>query len=148
MNFVGTLNLGNNVDVTDPCYKKGTWCRITTECVPGTYYGYIETSNKSVWGMRVKRVKNIAIFKDNNMLPLDEMDTIGTISVDSGLAGFFNNKKDFSEEEWEKLCKTIEKGDAWALYDGIFSNSGYGDGVYAVCTSHDGTAFAIIFIDE
>ena len=98
--------------------------------------------------MRVKRVKNIAIFKDNNMLPLDEMDTIGTISVDSGLAGFFNNKKDFSEEEWEKLCKTIEKGDAWALYDGIFSNSGYGDGVYAVCTSHDRTAFAIIFIDE
>ena len=148
MNFVGALNLGNNVDVTDPCYQKGTWCRITTECIPGTYYGYIETSNKCVWGMRVKRVKNIAIFKDNNMLPLDEMDTIGTISVDSGLAGFFNNKKDFSEEEWEKLCKTIEKGDAWALYDGIFSNSGYGDGAYAVCTSHDRTAFAIIFIDE
>lgn len=55
------------------------------------------------------------------------MEKIGSIGVDAGLAGFFHNKPDYSDEAWSKFCDRIRHGDAWLTEDGFYSSSGYGD---------------------
>lgn len=60
------------------------------------------------------------------------MKEIGSIGVDAGLAGFFHNKPDYSDEEWSAFCDRISRGDAWLTEDGFYSSSGYGDGGYGV----------------
>lgn len=144
MEFVGKLTLNGQVDITDPCYDKSAWCRMTSYCQPGEYYGYVETKDEGKWGIRVSK---IMIFKDNKFC--NYWDIIGRIGVDAGMAGFFNNKPDFNDEEWSKLCDAVlYNGKAWAMYDGIFSDSGYGDGTYPVFTNEDRSAFMIMFIGD
>lgn len=145
MEYVGTIKLGTKVDITDPCYDKDVWCRMTTDCEPGEYKGYIEMSDEGDWGMRVATV---SIFKGNKMWGIEEMERIGSIGVDAGLAGFFNDKPDFNDDEWIELCNALGNGDAWNLYNGIFSSSGYGDGSYDVYANEDRNAFTIVFIEE
>jgi len=145
MEYVGTIELGTKVDITDPCYDKDTWCRMTTNCEPGEYKGYIEMSDQGDWGMRVA---SVSIFKGDKIWEIEEMEYIGNIGVDAGLAGFFNNKPDFNDEEWYEFCDKIEDGNAWNLYNGIFSSSGFGDGGYDVYANKDRNAFTIVFIDE
>ena len=145
MEYVGTIELGTKVDITDPCYDKGTWCRMTTDCEPGTYKGYIEMSDEGKWGMRVA---TISIFKGDKMWGIEEMEHIGNIGVDAGLAGFFNDKPDFNDEEWSELCDKIYVGNVWNLYNGIFSSSGFGDGFYNVYANEERNAFTIVFIEE
>lgn len=60
------------------------------------------------------------------------MEEIGSIGVDAGLAGFFHNKPDYSDEEWGEFCDRVRNGDAWLIEDGFYSSSGYGDGCYGV----------------
>ena len=145
MEYVGTIELGTKVDITDPCYDNGTWCRMTTDCEPGIYKGYIEMSDEGDWGMRVATV---SIFKGDKIWGIEEMEHIGSIGVDAGLAGFFNNKPDFDDDEWSEFCDAIREGNAWNLYNGIFSLSGYGDGGYDVYANEERNAFTIVFIDE
>lgn len=60
---------------------------------------------------------------------------IGTIGVDSGMAGFFPDKPDFNDKEWNDFCDNIAllKGPAYFKSDlGFWTNSGYGDGGYKV----------------
>ena len=147
--YVGALELGNYVDVTDPCYNRDVWCRRTLPCVPGLYTGYVEFSDEGDWGTRVAR---LSIFKDDKKRTLGDMKSMGTIGVDAGLAGFFNNKPDFNVEEWSKFVNDLGDLDGlhktyyWNLYNGIFSCSGYGDGVYEVYASEKLDAFTIVFI--
>lgn len=143
--YIGEIELNGTVDITDPCYDKDVWCRMTVDCDTGIYKGYIETSDEGEWG---ERVASISIFKDNKIWGVEEMEPIGTIGVDAGLAGFFNNKKDFNDDEWGELCRRIGNGNAWCLYNGIFSSSGYGDGEYVVYANEERTAFTIVFIED
>lgn len=147
MEYVGTIILGTKVDITDPCYNKDVWCRMTVDCEPGEYKGYVEMIDEGDWGMRVA---SVSIFKGDKIWGVEEMECIGSIGVDAGLAGFFNDKPDFNGDEWGTFCDKIwkRKGDAWNLYDGIFSSSGYGDGDYAVYANEDRNAFTIVFIWE
>lgn len=141
--YVGTITLGDTVDITDPCYSKSVCCRMTTDCCPGVYKGYIEREEIEDWGTRVT---TLSIFLGDKIWELEEMEPIGTIGVDAGLAGFFNNKRDFSDKEWSELCSKISEGDAWVMYDGIFSSSGFGDGMYEVFANEERSAFTILFI--
>ena len=145
LKYIGELELGTKVDITDPCYDKDVWCRMTTDCEPGLYKGYAEMSDEGDWGMRVATV---SIFKGDKMWGIEEMEYIGNIGVDAGLAGFFNDKPDFSDTEWNEFCDKINDGDAWNLYNGIFSSSGYGDGYYNVYANEERNAFTIVFIDD
>ena len=145
LKYIGELELGTKVDITDPCYDKDVWCRMTTDCEPGLYKGYVEMSDEGDWGMRVATV---SIFKGDKMWGIEEMEYIGNIGVDAGLAGFFNDKPDFSDTEWNEFCGKINDGDAWNLYNGIFSSSGYGDGCYNVYANEERNAFTIVFIDD
>ena len=47
-----------------------------------------------------------------------------------------------------EFCSKINDGDAWNLYNGIFSSSGYGDGCYNVYANEERNAFTIVFIDD
>lgn len=153
--FVGKLKLNDVVDITDPCYDKATWCRINTKCTPGEYFGYVNMSDTD-WG---KRVTDIAIYKDDIEVSRDDMEFIGTIGVDAGLAGFFNNKPDYvGQDAWmdflvysgvflDKNTGNPDK-DYFAVEYGLFSESGYGDGSYGVYANTERTAFQIVFIDE
>ena len=145
MEYVGTMMLDTKVDITDPCYSKGVWCRMTADCEPGEYKGYIEMSDEGIFGTRVA---SISIFKGDKIWGIEEMEIIGNIGVDAGLAGFFNDKPDFSDNEWYDLCDKISKGHVWNLYDGIFASSGYGDGFYDVYANEERNAFTIVFIYE
>ena len=145
MEKVGTLTLNKTVDITDPCYDRSVWCRMTEPCMPGEYTGYVDIFDEGEWG---ERVASISIYKDDKAVPLSQMHYIGEIGVDAGLAGFFNNKRNFNDEEWTQFCSEIEEGNAWCLYDGIFSSSGYGDGGYSVYANDERSAFTIVFIGD
>lgn len=145
ISYIGDLELGTTVDITDPCCNKDVWCRMTVDCEPGLYKGYVEMSDEGDWGMLVAA---ISIFKGNKIWGIEEMEYIGSIGVDAGLAGFFNNKPDFSDPEWNEFCDKINDGDAWNLYNGIFSSSGYGDGCYSVYANEERSAFTIVFIED
>lgn len=151
--YIGKIVLGDKVDITDPCYDKDVWCRMTVNCKPGEYTGYAIISDEGEWG---KRVASIGIYKDNKVVDLDSMELIGDIGVDAGLAGFFNNKPDFPDDEWTNFL--IESG-VWDSngehdYDtkyyacgyGLFSESGYGDGSYDVYATPERDGFVIVFI--
>ena len=130
---IGKIELGNTVDITDPCYDKGTWCRMTTECQPGLYTGIANVIDEGVWG---ERVAQLFIFKDGIETGFSEI--IGCIGVDAGLAGFFNNKPDYKGDAWmdflveANVFKTKDKynydDNYYITKNGIFSKSGYGDG--------------------
>ena len=152
---IGTLELNDQVDITDPCYDKNVWCRMTTECKPGTYTGYAEISDEGGLG---HRVASISIYKDDIMVPARKMECIGSIGVDAGMAGFFRNKPDFKDDEWEKFMTDSQMRKPDGSWDytkhtyiidyGIFSSSGFGDGGYDVFANADRTAFRIEFIVE
>ena len=148
--YVGELRLDDKVDITDPGYEKTVWCRITTECQPGTYTGYAYEVQAGCWG---KRVARLSIFKDDKKVELSSMKRIGGIGVDAALAGFFRDKPDFdSQEEWldllEKCDALSDRKKIYAIDYGIFSQSGFGDGVYDVYANEDRSAFTIVFIEE
>lgn len=145
MEYVGKIELGNKVDITDPCYDKGTWCRMTVDCEPGEYKGYVEKVDEGKLGISIA---SVSIFKGDKIWSIEEMECIGSIGVDAGLAGFFNNKPDFNDVEWSNFCDQIRNGSEWNLYNGIFSSSGYGDGTYCVYASKERNAFTIVFIED
>ena len=147
--YIGKLQLNDKVDITDPCYDKDVWCRMTSECKSGEYTGYATIDD--VGNGWEKRVVSIAIYKDDKIVDIDSMELIGNIGVDAGLAGFFNNKPDFNDDEWRDFLNKFvryDKRDYWDCGYGLFSESGYGDGGYDVYATPDRDAFMIVFIDD
>ena len=136
---IGTKHFEGVIDITDPCYDKNVWCRMTAEVKAGEYECYVwRHTDKGVYnGEEYKdvRVGIIAIYLDGIIPPMRSMEEIGSIGVDAGLAGFFMNKPDYNDEEWDKFCDSIRDGDAWIKDEGFFSSSGYGDGCYGVYAS-------------
>lgn len=152
--YIGSFMLGNKVDITDPCYNKDVWCRMTTECTPGEYYGYVEQRNTS-WG---NRNTVLTIYKDDVHVDDIDMEYIGEIGVDSGMVGFFNDKPNFPDDKWYEFLefsKVFKKNGeynyskkTYIVDYGIFCESGYGDGCYNVYANKERTAFEIVFIDD
>jgi hypothetical protein len=133
---IGTKHFEGIVDITDPCYDRDVWCRMTAEVKAGEYECHIwrQTKKCNYDGREYKdvRVGVIGIYLDGIIPAARVMEEIGEIGVDAGLAGFFMNKPDYNDEEWDDLCNSIHDGDAWIRDDGFFSSSGYGDGCYGV----------------
>lgn len=136
--MVGKLNITDDIiDVTDPCYDADVWCRTRKPIIPGMYDCYVGMSKKN-------RVYTLIILSENYSLDDDfDVEEVGEIGVDAGMAGFFQNKPDYSDEQWKKTCDYCYPGygreQFWLvdestplLCKGFFSQSGDGDGVYAV----------------
>lgn len=142
--IVGTIDFKGTVDVTDPCYKKETWCRINDiKIKPGRYtciYRKQEDHFILYNGNKYpdNRVTRMGVYYEGLPLPTkNSMHCIGTIGVDAGLAGVYENKKDFDDDEWQDFCDDIESQDSLLGYNGFCTSSGYGDGEYPVYTSTD-----------
>lgn len=136
---IGTKYFGGVVDITDPCYHKNVWCRMTAEVKAGEYACHIWRQTEKYYYNGVvrkdTRVGVIGIYLDGIIPPQRSMVRIGSIGVDAGLAGFFMNKPDYNIYEWREFCDSIRNGDAWIKEEGFFSSSGYGDGCYDVYAS-------------
>lgn len=139
---IGTKYFEGTVDITDPCYDKDVWCRMTAEVKSGEYDCLIWRHTDKVWCRTDKleqikdvRVGVIGIYLNGIIPPQRSMEHIGDIGVDAGLAGFFMNKPDYNDDEWMVFCDSIRDGDAWIKDEGFFSSSGYGDGCYPVYAS-------------
>ena len=148
-NHYGEMYFGKVIDVTDPCYNRDVWCRTSIDVVPVTYDCYAtHTKEGRVAEIFIKR-------KDSHSVRTRMIDTIG---VDAGLAGFFNNKKNYTASDWDELCNKISDLDdvdgsyTYFLNDGFFSSSGWGDGEYAVFAYYDENeeivGLKIAFIDD
>lgn len=133
---IGTKYFEGTIDITDPCYDKDVWCRMTAEVKAGEYDCLIwrHTDKFELDGKEIKdiRVGVIGIYLNGIIPPQRSMEYIGDIGVDAGLAGFFMNKPDYNDDEWMSFCVSIRDGDAWIKDEGFFSSSGYGDGRYPV----------------
>lgn len=74
---------------------------------------------------------------------------IGQICVDTGMAGFFWNKPDFNDDEWDEFCDKMDDNVAYLDQDmGFWSKSGHGDGgygVYAIKENNEIIALKICF---
>lgn len=155
---IGTRTFGSEVDITDPGYDKDTWCRMNAvKILPGNY-SCITWLHKHLYEYNgkkctVQHVGIIGIYFGGIIPSQKSMYEMGTIGVDSGLAGFFENKPDYTNSEWKEFCDRVyenEKERAWIIENGFFSKSGFGDGGYSVYAheNKDGfvTALEIRFI--
>lgn len=123
----------DKLDVTDPCYDKDVWCRMTVDIVPGTYDYEVITYDG--------RCRYISI-KLEGASSIRRGLVIGEIGVDAGLAGFFENKPDYDDDEWMNVCRNIHGNYGVVATDKddkapfgcecVFCYSGYGDGLYEV----------------
>ena len=150
---VGQKHFGGKIDITDPCYDKRTWCRINgVSIVEGTYNCYVVMAYDHETGGWGTRIAEIGIELDGVKV-ISGYQKIGEIGVDAGLAGFFENKPDYTDDEWGEFCKKIHGYDKYWLWDvGFFSESGYGDGGYRVEAVKDENenviALRIVFLTE
>ena len=146
------LELFDYVDVTDPCYNSNI--RVSYPCEPGKYETYHTLSDEGEWG---NRVASCAIVHEDYLedffddpSEMDAEDFIecanqngynlkeAVIGVDAGMAGFFDNKPDFDDSEWLRVCDEVKEGKVFHLSfderDSFFTESGYGDGGYIACS--------------
>ena len=135
---IGVMDFHGSVDITDPCYDKDVWCRMNNVKISeGEYACYVwrhtdkgKYEDGSPYSYIL--VGAIGIYRNGDIPRQKDMEEIGSIGVDAGLAGFFHNKPDYSDEEWGRFCDRVRNGDAWLTEDGFYSSSGYGDGCYGV----------------
>ena len=147
---VGKFKFGKVIDITDPCYNKGSGHKLRVKAKAGTYNCYVSLDDSGC-------VASIQI-EHESCSDVGHYKAIGSIGVDSYLAGFFNNKPDYSDDAWNSLLDSIypngalEKSRDWAMgNDGFYSKTGFGNGVYTVYGRMEGdrcVGLEIIFIDD
>lgn len=149
--------------VSDPGYDKDTWCAGTIKnCLTGKWHAAISTKDEGGWGERVSilvaRHETAPAFAAANKVYIEEHgDTAtvywprvgwtryeGTIGVDSGQCGLFDDAKYQDEslfkkkpkvsfcEGWYGHCcdRTLSEKQAGVIPGGAVSSSGFGDGTY------------------
>ena len=135
---IGTKDFHGSVDITDPCYNKDVWCRLNGVAIKKGVYTcvawYQTEKGKYEDGKAYsyKLVGMIGIYLNGAIPRQKDMEEIGSIGVDAGLAGFFHNKPDYGAAAWSDFCGSVRHGDAWLTEEGFYSSSGHGDGGYGV----------------
>ena len=116
---IGVMDFHGSVDITDPCYEKEVWCRMNgVKIRTGAYTCMVwHHTEKGTYSdgcpYSCELVGIIGIYLDGLIPRQRAMKEIGTIGVDSGMAGFFHDKPDYSDEAWSKFCDRVCHGDAW-----------------------------------
>lgn len=163
---MGTLVLGKDVIISDPCYEPGTWCMAeVNEMLPGEYICRMQMSDEGDWGHRVSAIKIVHRGCSSRKAAFAPY-YLSNIGVDSGQCGFFDkeyflavnrgrtsgNRDDKEWEKWyENICSTTfsekdHRGTS-GIVDGkcFVSSSGYGDWNYSckVKKDEDGNIFEL-----
>ena len=124
------------VDVSDPCYDRGTWCaRYDVKVKPGKYCAFIdEVDFPSTWEyqdgdekyypeavpgkkftMHDIRVVTLTIFNSEYVRQYLNKEyncykLSDNIGVDAGLCGFYSHlPESLSDDEWNKLVDNLEE---------------------------------------
>lgn len=154
--YVGKISIPDGaVDITDPSYDRDVWCRMNNVSItPGNYNCYAYMGNKKGWGNRCWKAQialadgPLSDIAEERIASRKSWREIGYIGVDAGMAGFFNHKPDFNNEEWDDLCDKMFSGEEYVYIDsfekdglitrGFWTESGYGDGSYPVKAIREG----------
>jgi hypothetical protein len=132
-----------SVTATDPCYSAGTWCTIEDLMVkPGEYECVAWKGREYYAGFDNKRhsyqrVFACGIYLDGKLPDESDAKLVGEIGVDAGLAGFYQDKPDYDDDEWSAFCDKIDAKDYLITDEGFCTRSGYGDGYYPVYSYTD-----------
>lgn len=129
---------GNKLDVTDPCYDSDVWCREQVFITPGKYIYTVKIKQERNYEV----VSQLRIRRKNAKGGIRSFRDVGSIGVDAGLAGFFENKPDYKDGAWKKVIDLVlkaeqpvvlktSKEDAFGC-NGVVVSSGYGDGLYYI----------------
>ena len=131
------------ISATDPCYNGNVWCRKDNiKIVPGDYQVNTYTDDDgrvTILQIILKDQSVIDRFNSKSENIDKSWRTIAeNIGVDAGLCGFFQDKPDFTDEEWTDFCQNISYNGDGNLWEGkrpnekgFFTESGYGDGIYS-----------------
>jgi len=157
---LGILNLtSGKLMATDPCYNNDVWCKKElTSVKPGEWEVAVEILDEGEWG---KRISKLSIKHINSTVDFNKIEDNGSIGVDAGLAGFFENKPNYDDNAWSDICDYLFKlgsrtmlittPDSPFKCNGVCVSSGYGDGDYALNIIKDSESkivyAEIIFID-
>lgn len=157
---LGTFKVTSGaVMVSDPCYKRGTWCHGKIENVKnGVWRAAVGISHEGAWGDRVAFL--IATHGDIPVYgtKLDRHEAEFEVGVDSGQAGIFDDThyQDESvappdepnefDDRWYSMCCNATDNYAGIIPFGVVSSSGFGDGGYECTyyTNSDGEVVRII----
>lgn len=164
-----TIQLGESVMVSDPCYTIPTWCQIKVDGVlPGKYYAFVRRLDDRDWGNRISGLS--VVHEDYLNHDLKFRRSTGVVGVDSGQAGIFDlntyrndqiaesitggadftlGRADQPGDVWyEKMCRMTLSDSSWGMYDtGVVTSSGLGDGSYDLYTSKVDKKIVALHID-
>lgn len=129
--------------VTDPGYNNDTVWKLVLPVVLGTYTCHMN------YDSHINRVRSSKIVLKNCTRKHYNWKYIGEIGVDAGLAGYYSNKPNYTDEEWFALCNTIQwetPGTPTFHAGGFCTASGYGDGEYNVYGQFDPVQKAYVAI--
>lgn len=129
--YFGTIDLTEKTDVTDPCYGRKEYCRLTLPTLRGKYHCF--------------RFDGTAkLFDDGWMFAIHEhavdssdieWETIGIAGVDSGKIGIFDRKPGLSGSEVNEVDKLTSDYSATMKIesrDAFLATRFGGDGIYFV----------------
>ena len=149
---IGTKHFSGVIQITDPCYNDDAPCRTAVEVVDGDYVCVVweHTDHLDCDGHTIDdtRVFISGIYLNGHIPAVGAMDEIAAIGVDSGLAGFFTEKPNYTREEWLSFCDTIQDGNAWLCENGFLTSTAYGDGLYSLLAYRENgkiTALELMF---
>lgn len=134
----GTVAIGSSVDVTDPCYKKGSSFSVWSLPVrPGKYVctAEVDTWTDDMFG-EMTRTNYIDIRHSDAPSDLKYTEA-RVVTVDSGMVGFFANKPDFDKDEWAEFCRGAHNVKGQFVTKPTFFFLKCKDGSYTVSTAED-----------
>ena len=150
--------------LSDPCYNRGTWCAIyDLPATNGKWLTSIKEVDEGMWGNRIAELwavneawavneslvetrnkQGVVLAADHSNIQewMDGLPWVrieGSVSVDSGQAGIFDNNipvgardGDVRTSFYEQVCDLTLGQDGWGVWNnqGSVSRSGDGDGGY------------------
>lgn len=146
------------VDITDPCYPNDDAHMEYRLAVPITAGDYecVTWEHVEDGDINDGRTMIIGIYLNGAEPNMGTAEIVGTIGVDTGTAGFFMNKPNYTDEEWQRIVRSdfesiddcyelpwpelmqkvhaagIHAPDVHVTKEGFYSCIGWGDGDYYV----------------
>lgn len=132
MKKIGTIVFSKGtIDVVDPWYVNHSVFNTRIHIKPGLYNCYVYKTGTCVKAIEIKRAR---YGKVSGPYVLHNITT-----VDSGVIGFFENKKNYSDKGWQKFCNFLveetKKDPTKCFYfknNGFFVSVGVSNDIYRV----------------
>lgn len=156
------FTLGSVARITDPCYRRGTWCCGTVATKPGLWRYKVVERDLFGWGNRVweliawhSEFRSPSSEDSWRSLPID-------VGVDSGQCGIFDDESYPAGDTGEygdpstfygRACEITLSDGYGVLGEGVVCRSGLGDGSYEAYQimsgdAEEAVALKVVFIRD